>query len=494
MNEGLIEKIKACPTLPSLPAVAIQVLDLAQREEVDIAEIARVISKDPALSSKILRTVNSSFYGRSQSISTITHALVILGLQSVKTLVLGFSLVTNLKQCKGKGFNYLLYWRRSIYAATAARTIAAKIGLVQQEECFLASLLMDMGMLVLDQVVGEQYGEVVGAVTSHNDLPAAEQQALDLGHADAVGVLMEQWKLPPLLTTPMIRHHDPKSVEDASLRKITEVVYLAGRCADVFVDEAPADAIADVRRFCMETYKLEASAGDVMLDSICTRTKEVASLFEIRIASGTNYDAILKKANEALVDLTLRSQRQATSLKELNTQLKQAATTDKLTGLANRGRFDEFLAEAVASASDNAVPVSMLLLDVDRFKSVNDTHGHQVGDQVLMMLGALLGKAARPHDLAARYGGEELAIVMPNTSRAAAAQTAEVIRKAIAARPLKCGAVQLPVTASIGVATLEPGGALKIAAHLIKAADMAVYAAKHQGRNCVRVFALKPAA
>src|SRR5256885_9979835 len=134
MNEELIKKIRACPTLPSMPAIAMQVLELAQKDHVDIAEIARIICKDPALSSKILRTVNSSFYGRSQHVSTISHALVILGLQSVKTLVLGFSLVTNLAKAKGKGFNHLAYWRRSIFAATAARSIASKLNVVQQEE------------------------------------------------------------------------------------------------------------------------------------------------------------------------------------------------------------------------------------------------------------------------------------------------------------------------------------------------------------------------
>src|SRR3954463_12622124 len=160
MNEQLVQKIRNCPNLPSLPAIAVQVLDLAQRPDADIVEIARIISKDPALSSKILRTVNSSFYGRSQHVSTISHALVILGLQSVKTLVLGFSLVTNLTKNKAKGFKHVHYWRRSIYAATAARTLAAKINLVQQEEAFLAALLNDIGMLVLDQVVGDAYGEI----------------------------------------------------------------------------------------------------------------------------------------------------------------------------------------------------------------------------------------------------------------------------------------------------------------------------------------------
>src|SRR6516162_5288656 len=100
MNQELANRIKQCPNLPSLPSVAVQVLELAQQSDVDITQIARIISKDPALSGKILRTVNSSFYGRSQHVSTISHALVILGLQSVKTLVLGFSLVTNLTKNK----------------------------------------------------------------------------------------------------------------------------------------------------------------------------------------------------------------------------------------------------------------------------------------------------------------------------------------------------------------------------------------------------------
>src|ERR1700683_4524785 len=151
MNADLVTRIQQCPNLPSLPTIAVQVLDLSAKPGVDIAEIARIISKDPALSTKILRTVNSSFYGRSQHVGTISHALVILGLQSVKTLVLGFSLVTTLRKSKSKGFKHLQYWRRSIYAATAARTIAIKFNIVQQEEAFLAALLQDIGMLVLDQ-------------------------------------------------------------------------------------------------------------------------------------------------------------------------------------------------------------------------------------------------------------------------------------------------------------------------------------------------------
>src|SRR5687767_13540640 len=158
MNQQLIDRIRQCPTLPSLPAVAMQVLDLTQKQGVDMAEIARIISRDPALASKILRTVNSSFYGRSQSVGQVSQALVIMGLQSVKSLVLGFSLVNQLRNNKPGGFSHFDYWKRSIYSATAAKLVAAAVDIIQVEECFLVGLLQDIGMLVLDLVLGEEYG------------------------------------------------------------------------------------------------------------------------------------------------------------------------------------------------------------------------------------------------------------------------------------------------------------------------------------------------
>ncbi len=502
MNEQLANRIKQCPNLPSLPSVAMQVIDLAQKADVDIAEIARIISRDPALSTKILRTVNSSFYARSQHVGTISHALVILGLQSVKTLVLGFSLVSNLTKTKGRGFKHLDYWKRSIFAATAARTLAIKLNVVQQEEAFLAALLMDIGMLVLDQVLGEEYGEINARAASHAELAAIERQVLGSDHAEVGGMLATQWKLPPLLTTPIGFHHAPENVADVSLRKLTELVSLAGRCADVFVDEMPAAAIAAVRTMCKTQYQMNETDCDALLDEIGQRTKEVASLFEINIGSAANYEAVLKKANEALVEITLQSQQhanvlqqQASNLAEQNEALQKQAITDGLTGLSNRARFDQFLAAKFAEANRLGKPLSLLMLDLDKFKSVNDTHGHQTGDDVLRSLGKLLLTAARTDDLAARYGGEEMVLVLPGTGRQTASAIAESIRRAIAAKPVPCTNVTLPVTASIGVASFEIGGPFTEPAQLLKAADMAVYAAKRAGRNCVRVFSLrKPAA
>jgi two-component system, cell cycle response regulator len=475
MDNSLITRIQQCPNLPSMPAIAMEVLALAQSADADIPKIAKTISQDPALSGKILRTVNSSFYGRSQAVSTISQGLVILGLQSVKTLVLGFSLVTNLSKTHSKGFKHLSYWKHSIYAATAARTIASKLNVVQQEEAFLAALLMDIGMLVLDTVAGDEYGAVCEQAKTHEELVVTEAAALGMTHADAGGVLAGIWKLPPLLATPIAKHHDPASVEDPQLRKITELVHLAARCADVFVDEQAAELLADIG----------------------SRTKEVATLFEINIGSPAAYEAILKRANEALVEMTLQSQAQATALQEKastlvqqNEQLRYKAETDALTGLANRARFDQFIAEQMHIADESGRPLSLLMMDIDKFKGVNDKYGHPTGDKVLKSIGRLLGTAARSQDLAARYGGEEMVLVLPGTAKATAAAIAESIRRAICAKPIPIDNGTLPVSASIGVATFEPGSLLKTPAHLVKAADMAVYAAKHSGRNCVRVFTM----
>jgi len=494
MNQELIDRIRQCPSLPSLPTIAMQVLDLAQKSDVDIAEIARIISKDPALSTKILRTVNSSFYARSQNVSTISHSLVILGLQSVKTLVLGFSLVTNLKNKKSHGFNHLAYWKRSIYAATAARTIAGKINIVQQEEAFLAALLKDIGMLVLDQELGERYGEIYSKITTHNDLIPAETEAFGMTHADAGGILADQWKLPPLLTTPIAFHHNSVAVKDPALKKMTELVELSGHCADVFVDAEAAKSIATVRRLCATFYKMTELEADALLDEIGKRTKEVAGLFEINIGSSANYENILKKANEALIEMTLQSQMQASNLQVQNQELKIQATTDGLTGLANRATFDQFAVKAMKHALAAGAPLALLMIDVDKFKNINDKHGHPAGDQVLRSLGKLVKTAARTQDLSARYGGEEMALILPGTNRATAAAIAESIRRAIAAKPISAGSTPIPVTASIGVAAFEPGMPFQEFSQIIKAADLALYAAKHGGRNCVKVFSLpKPA-
>jgi diguanylate cyclase (GGDEF)-like protein len=166
----------------------------------------------------------------------------------------------------------------------------------------------------------------------------------------------------------------------------------------------------------------------------------------------------------------------------LHDVLRDQATRDELTGLANHRRFQQALAHEVAVASRASGPVALALLDLDDFKAINDTHGHQQGDLVLQHVAGVLRRIARVSDEPARYGGEELAVILPGTDLDGAFTVGEAIRSAVEALrvPLPGGG-HLSVTVSVGVSALEPGADQPAA--LIEAADVALYEAKHAGKN-----------
>jgi diguanylate cyclase (GGDEF)-like protein/PAS domain S-box-containing protein len=169
-----------------------------------------------------------------------------------------------------------------------------------------------------------------------------------------------------------------------------------------------------------------------------------------------------------------------------NHRLQELATSDGLTGLANRRHFDESLDAECRRAVRGDLPLALLLLDLDNFKRLNDAHGHQAGDEVLRRLGAVLkGFANRAGDLAARYGGEEFALLLPNTSLVQALRTAESVRAAVQAMelPVLYGG---QVTVSIGAWMLASTSGPNLPDLLVMSADEALYEAKRTGKNCVR--------
>ena len=304
VNQRLFEKIRETADLPSLPAAAMRVMDLTSKEDVTPQEVAEAVSMDPALVAKILRTVNSPLYGCSHAISSVHSAIVMLGMDTVKTLVLSFSICSKLAREKTKAFDHLTYWRRSLYAATAARVLGAKVWVTEKEACFLSALLMDVGMLVMDRVLGEAYGACVTRARNHAELSRMEDKAFELNHQQVAAVLAERWELPELLALPMAHHHEPEKVEDEHVRQYAQIVSVAARCADIFVDKQPMWSIADVRRICVEKFRINEIDCDAMLVEIGMRTKELAPLFEIKVDSEATYDKILARANEQLLNVT----------------------------------------------------------------------------------------------------------------------------------------------------------------------------------------------
>jgi len=197
----------------------------------------------------------------------------------------------------------------------------------------------------------------------------------------------------------------------------------------------------------------------------------------------------MSHATKRVRELVRIVQEKTADLQRANEELRRLSSLDPLTGLANRRAFSQTLEEECALSKKTNSPVSLLILDIDHFKALNDSEGHQRGDEHLVSVGAELSRLARrPLDLAARYGGEEFAIILPETRAADAAQIAESVRLAITRLelPHPSSPVAHVLTVSVGVATATPEWC-STPDELVAAADQALYRAKNNGRNRVEV-------
>ena len=235
----------------------------------------------------------------------------------------------------------------------------------------------------------------------------------------------------------------------------------------------------------LEIAERNRSAGGENTPATVRARKKNGTLLWIEINPREMHDPLTGKAEEAVIVM-----RDVTARKLLEDKLAAMAMTDGLTGLANRRAFDEALDREWKRTLREGTQISLLLLDIDHFKRFNDENGHQVGDDCLRAVAAAAAGAVRGTDIVARYGGEEIAIILPLVDTFGAMETAEKVRVAIAG--LRLTHAMNPegggwVTASIGAATAlaRHGGTMRMPESLLLAADNALYRAKHGGRNRV---------
>ncbi|MCK4834392.1 MAG: GGDEF domain-containing protein [Gammaproteobacteria bacterium] len=177
---------------------------------------------------------------------------------------------------------------------------------------------------------------------------------------------------------------------------------------------------------------------------------------------------------------------------EMQRKYQRFASTDALTGLHNRGWLDDAFDREIQRSERDELPLALIMIDVDNFKNYNDEYGHLAGDQVLITVAEAIRSPLRPNDLVARFGGEEFAVLLPETTVRNAKIIAERLRESVcSADPGMLDNKQLPaVTISLGVAGRQPGYSLDM---MIAAADVAMYHAKRNGKNCVEIAANVPA-
>ncbi|MEM7626637.1 MAG: GGDEF domain-containing protein [Planctomycetota bacterium] len=493
VNRKILEQVLASPKLPSLPRIAVDVLALCRSEDSNVGELAALIRQDPALVMKLLQTVNTSAFGLGRSVSTVEEATKMLGLKSIQTLALAFCLSNAMTDQCGDAFEMDTFWRRSVYAAAAAQEIARTTRACDPHEAFTAGLLEDIGVLAMACTIGGPYLQITKvAGRNHSALDRLERKNLRVSHAVVGAMLAQHWNLGPTLVSAIRYHHEPRSAP-AEQRAVCACAALGSIAADVLLPDQMAMA-ATARWFeaMNEHFALDRDHANVVLTAADAHARSIAGQFNLSPTPKRDLAAILTDANQRLVELALASQETSRRLETQRDEMHRRATRDALTGLANRAAFDDFLDQQLALNK----PFALILIDLDKFKEVNDIHGHVAGDLVLQDQAELLTALAPPGALAARYGGEEFAVILPDADVVGGARLAEALRQERAERAVDINAdASLVVTLSAGVAAHGPGipGDPLTAAELINLADRALYNAKNHGRNAIRMVRPQPA-
>ena len=488
------------PDLPTLPVVASKLLALTASEETPLTEVADLIVQDMALSAKVLRVANSSFYSFSRQITSINHAVSILGTNAVRSLVLSFSFFS-MQGSNNSHFDYQRFWNRCLTEAAAAKVIAEQLPGTDREEAFIAGLLQNIGQLVFATALSEQHQKVLlDAGDEGKTLDEALEEAhLGITHSAVGYEVAKQWGLPELHLHAIRHHHDPKGFtgKDEQQARIVGIVALADHLAAIFHSQTPETAHRRFRKEAKDLLGLNVLATNTILRNIGAEINAAAEYFDLDIPPTKSVAEILEEANAHLCRLNLsyeemnrelllskiQLEKLTAELSHKNSLLENLANIDHLTEVANHRSFQVALDRELQRAVGNDGTVSILLMDIDHFMRVNDTYGHLMGDLILKEFCRITKEVIRTYDLLARYAGEEFIVILPETGPENAATVAEKIRCHVEQHLFGEGEAGIRVTVSIGIASLCSGRDDVEKQTLIGWADEALYQAKGGGRN-----------
>ncbi|MGO9512942.1 MAG: HDOD domain-containing protein [Steroidobacteraceae bacterium] len=491
MNPEIEAHLRSLVNFPSPPGVATHIIELARDPDIEMGKVAKALSMDSALSTKILRIANSPLYAQRRKSENLRQALVVLGLNATLTLALSFSLVKSLRTGKANGISYPYYWRRALIAATAARALGDAMHQSMAEEIFLAGLLQDVGILALDKAIPDLYRGGESIQSDHNALAAHEKKRLQLDHAEIGGWLMRSWNLPERLHRAIARsHHIDFSVAAEPAQIFERCVALSGPVADLFLREPQHRHFAETALCAERSLGMDKTAFGQVLGTVGSMLPETESIFETNLLTEQHPELILEQAREALMLRSLHALREINTLRavaELTSsralELEEETRRDALTGVYNRAYLDQVLAREFEHSTRHKWPLSVAFADLDNFKSINDKFGHQAGDRILQATARILRGNTRETDLIARYGGEEFVVVLPATDADTARSICERIVAAFQNTGHLVGSDHTTVTISIGCATHGTQISFANVADFVKAADQALYTAKLRGRN-----------
>jgi diguanylate cyclase (GGDEF)-like protein len=485
-HPGILENFQKMEHLPTLPGVALKILEAVRSEETSLNEIADILSKDPPLTAKILGLINSAFYSLPTQVTSISHAVKLLGINTVKKVALSFSLVRSFSQGNKGSFDYQAFWRDSLISAVACRLIAEKILPAWEEDAFTLGLLQDIGILAFNEALPKPYSLVLQErEKSFSPFQEAEDRIIGFNHMDLGAFLAQKWGLPEKFHGPIQAHHCPEKTPPSAPEsaEVARILFLASLVVDLF-NAREKGVPLKLLEYHLQNYDLGARISSVeLIEQIHGQTKAISGLFEVSVQE-EEYLTIIDEARNALIHLSNQAILELMEQQKQIGTLKEQATRDSLTNLYNYRSFHDLLQREWEQSRRGKLPLAVVIADIDYFKKVNDTYGHPAGDFILVSLAGLLTRLLRSSDILARHGGEEFGMGLPGISLENAMAVVGRLRKSIESFEFEYEGRKIPLTMSFGVAFLPPRSQVE-KDDLVKMADTALYQAKETGRNKV---------
>lgn len=487
--------------LPSPPLIAIRILETVRRDDFTFRDLAHLIESDPALTARILKSSNSTYFNPREKVTNIERALALLGSNSVINIALSFVIVSEFQSLSDTAFDTTLFWRRALTAAVAADTVSRQAG-IPNPDIFVISLLQDIGILVMQSGSPQEYQRVfLLREQQGTQLCDAERAVFGFDHQELGAELLKSWQLPEAIYAP-IRHHHAAGVVCDNYQHQRNILCVADSLAAFQCGASGNGKIRQARQILYDTFGLLDPEVAALIETVATRATEVLASFDIPADAMRPAELILQEANQELSSLydsyelqaieqqqaREKAEKRVQELQEANTLHRELAFRDGLTGVYNRRFFQEALDNELVRAQRYKRQFSLVIFDVDDFKTINDAHGHTVGDLVLINVSKTVHEIVRSTDIFARYGGDEFVIIMPETDLSSAIAVAENLRARVEAQVTTVGGVAISTTISLGLTNYCATIGNRTREQVIDIADKALYIAKHSGKNSTRAL------
>lgn len=483
MDEELRKRIRSARSLPSPPVITVRLIEMCEDPDASVKDVIDLIGTDAALAARLMRLANSPLYARRRRTENLRQAVMLLGFDVVLTASLSLVVAADrrVKEARSADFR-MKRWTRSVHGAAASQLLAERVPRVNANDAFLAALVQDIGIQVIDRLEPELYAPC-DPHGEHDALIVVERDRFGVDHAEVGAEMLDAWRLPTDIVEAVRSSHDPAA---SRLPLLAAAVAAGGLIADGVAGDM--DGFDRAAELCGGVLGLSEQEFAESLSYLAEVLPDFAAVLD---ADVPDPELLAEVAEDAVLARQTRAQSTAAELKTQVADLTHAAEElrtqnelDSLTGLANRRKLDEVMAEEFAVATEHKVPLSLLFVDLDDFKRVNDRFGHKVGDELLIQSARRISASVRNGDLVGRFGGEEFVVVLPGADRANADDVAGRLIERFNGNPFELnGGAALAQTVSVGVATMGPTDDYAEVAELVHVADLALYNAKRRGKN-----------